>query len=298
MPRLPSSSGDSAGTPMRSTTARSTRKPGKGWPRWDTSVRSPTPPSRRGRSSANPKEKIVVFNELSRAREMGMGGTSRRGHRIIEEDHRRRSRNHRRLLLDRQHLFQASKIQGGHRLFRAGPWTRKPDDSFAVINVAAAYEGHGEIGGRGEVRSRLSQERLLRLTALFSSGQLKFLQKKYDQAIKYYDKCMSLNSESSASHNALAGIYIVKDDLAQARKHPAGPGHQPQIEQRVIQPRPDPGKARQDPGSGGSVSQRAQSRPTTSRRSITFPASIRVLGREMKSSDTWRWPKRSTPLSL
>jgi len=34
-----------------------------------------------------------------------------------------------------------------------------------------------------------------------------------------YEKCLSLNPESSAAHNALASIYIIKNDFGRARKH-------------------------------------------------------------------------------
>jgi tetratricopeptide (TPR) repeat protein len=50
-------------------------------------------------------------------------------------------------------------------------------------------------------------------------GNLNYARKKYDKAIPYFEKCLSLNDESVASHNALAAIYINQDNLAKADEH-------------------------------------------------------------------------------
>jgi tetratricopeptide (TPR) repeat protein len=171
-----------------------------------------------GKKLANPKEKIVVFNELSRAREMGMSGKAEEAITTIKA-----------IIASDPEIndayFSLGNIYFKERRFKEAipafeqSLERKPDDSFAVINIANCYQGMGkpEEGERFVIdylKKGFSDPQLY-----FLLGTLSFVQKKYDQAIKYYDECISLNADSAASHNALAAIYLVKDDLAQAEDH-------------------------------------------------------------------------------
>jgi tetratricopeptide (TPR) repeat protein len=49
-------------------------------------------------------------------------------------------------------------------------------------------------------------------------GNMNFLQKRYDRAIPYFEKCLSTNADSAGSYNMLAAIYIIKDDLDRAEQ--------------------------------------------------------------------------------
>ncbi|MEW5901343.1 MAG: tetratricopeptide repeat protein, partial [Acidobacteriota bacterium] len=96
---------------------------------------------------------------------------------------------------------------------------RKPDDTFCVINIANSYLNMGK-PEEGEhfvidyLKKGFSDSQLY-----FILGTLCYHQKKYAEAIKYYEECLSFNSESVASHNAMAAIYLIEEDLAAAEAH-------------------------------------------------------------------------------
>jgi arylsulfatase A-like enzyme/predicted Zn-dependent protease len=171
-----------------------------------------------GKKLANPKEKIVVFNELSRAREMGMSGNAEEAIKIING------------IIASDPEINDAYFALGNIYFKEGRFKeaiasfeqsleRKPDDTFTVINIANSYQrlGKPEEAERFVIdylKRGFSDSQLYHLL-----GTLTFVQKKYDEAIKYYSECISLNADSAASHNALAAIYLVKEDLAQAENH-------------------------------------------------------------------------------
>jgi len=171
-----------------------------------------------GKKLANPKDKIGVFNELSRAREIGMAGQAEEAIRIIEA-----------IIAEDPDIsdayFTLGNIHFKQRNFEAAiasfekALERKPDDTFCVINIANSYQMMGQPARAEEfiidyLKQGFNDSQLYHLL-----GTLSFNQKKYDEAIKYYSECLSLNSDSAASHNALAAIYILKDELRRAEEH-------------------------------------------------------------------------------
>jgi arylsulfatase A-like enzyme/uncharacterized protein HemY len=171
-----------------------------------------------GKKLANPKEKIVVFNELSRAREMGMSGNAEEAIKIING------------IIASDPEINDAYFALGNIYFKGGKFKeaiasfeqsleRKPDDTFTVINIANSFQrlGKPEEAERFVIdylKKGFSDSQLY-----FLLGTLTFVQKKYDEAIKYYSECISLNADSAASHNALAAIYLVKEDLTQTENH-------------------------------------------------------------------------------
>ncbi len=167
---------------------------------------------------ADPKDKIGIFNELSRARELGLSGNAEEGARviraIIEEDPNIASAH-----------FSLGNIYFKLRMFPEAveafkhALDLKPDDSFTVINIANAYLSMGRFDeGEGFVLEYLDRG--------FADPQLYYLlgnmsvsRKDYDKALGYFRESLSRNPDSAASHNAMAAIYIIKEDWATAGEH-------------------------------------------------------------------------------
>jgi arylsulfatase A-like enzyme/predicted Zn-dependent protease len=178
-----------------------------------------TDPSRlKGKALANPKDKIGVFNELSRAREMGLEGKAEEAIGII------------RGIIASDPDITDAHFSLGNVYFKARRFPEavaaferaldlRPDDTFTVINIANSFQQMGKADeaerfvlnhlGRGFEDPQL----------FFLLGRLNYDRKKYDEAIPFYEKCLALNAESASSHNALAAIYVIKDDLDKAERH-------------------------------------------------------------------------------
>ncbi len=171
-----------------------------------------------GKKLADPKDKIAVFNELSRAREMGMGGkpdeaiAAIRG--IIASDPD---------ITDAYFsigniYFQEQKYAEAIDFFQQ-VLGRKPDDSFAAINITLAYEGMGKYDDAERFLLDYMAKGVVDPQFYFMLGNMNYIQKRYDKAVPYFEKCISLNAESAGSHNMLAAIAIVRDDLVGAERH-------------------------------------------------------------------------------
>jgi arylsulfatase A-like enzyme/predicted Zn-dependent protease len=176
------------------------------------------PAKLKGKKLGNPKEKIVVFNELSRARELGMNGKPDEGIRIIKSIIATDPDITDAYFSIGNIYFQEQKYKEAADYFRQ-VLGRKPDDSFAAINATLAYEGMGRFDDAEEFLLGYMKKGFTDPQFYFMLGNMNFLQKKYDKAIPYLEKCLASNAESAGSHNVLAAIYIIKDDLARAEEH-------------------------------------------------------------------------------
>lgn len=171
-----------------------------------------------GKKLANPKDKIGVFNELSRARETGMSGQAEEAIRIIKA-----------IIAEDPEIndayFALGNIYFKQRNFEAAiasfeqALERKPDDSFCVINIANSYQMLGKPEEAEQFIIDYLKKGFSDSQLYYLLGTLNYNQKKYDEAIRYYSECLSLNADSAASHNALAAICILKEDLARAEEH-------------------------------------------------------------------------------
>ena len=182
-------------------------------------VGSFTDPSKlAGKKLSDPKDKIVVFNELSRAREIGMEGKPDEAIAII-----------RAIIATDPDItdayFTIGNIQFQQQKYREAidyfqqVLGRKPDDTFAAINIALAYEGMGEFEEAEKFLLAYMAKGLEDPQFYFMLGNINFIRKAYDKAVTYFDKCISLNAESAGSHNMLAAIALVREDLDGADRH-------------------------------------------------------------------------------
>ncbi|MFZ2053996.1 MAG: sulfatase-like hydrolase/transferase [Candidatus Aminicenantales bacterium] len=173
------------------------------------------PAKLQGKKLANPKEKIGVFNELSRAREMGMGGKPDEAIGIIQGIIATDPDITDAYFSIGNIYFQQKKFPEAIDYFKQ-VLGRKPDDTFAAINVALSYEGMGKFDEAENFLLDYLTKGFPDSQFYFMLGNMNFLQKKYDKAIPYFEECISLNPDSAGSHNMLAAIYIIQDELGRA----------------------------------------------------------------------------------
>ncbi|HPW17697.1 MAG TPA: sulfatase-like hydrolase/transferase [Candidatus Aminicenantes bacterium] len=181
-----------------------------------------TDPNRlQGQRLSDPKDKIGVFNQLSRAREDGLGGdfdgAVRTIEAIIAEDP---------TIADAHFalgnvLYKARRFEAAVAAFGKS-LDLKPDDSFTVINIANCYQAMGR-SGEGE---RFVLDYLARgfrdSQLLFLLGNLKVHAGEADKAIPYFERTLEENPRSASAHNALGAVYINRGragDLALAEEH-------------------------------------------------------------------------------
>jgi arylsulfatase A-like enzyme/predicted Zn-dependent protease len=171
-----------------------------------------------GRRLINPKSKIGIFNSLARAREMGMEGKTDEAARAIRD------------IIAADPEIVDAHFSLGNVLFKARRFAEaldafrqalklKPDDSFTVINMSNCLMGLGrpeeaESLILGFLRQGFKDSQLYHML-----GTLAYARKAYDRALDYFEQCLTINSESAASHSSMAAIYIVTGDLAKAEAH-------------------------------------------------------------------------------
>jgi arylsulfatase A-like enzyme/predicted Zn-dependent protease len=176
------------------------------------------PAKLKGKTLANPKAKIGVFNEISRAREIGMNGKPDEAIRIIQGIIASDPDVTDAYFSIGNIYFQEQKYKEAIDFFKQ-VLGRKPDDSFAAINVALAYEGMGRFDEAEKFLLDYIRQGFVDSQFYFMLGNMNFIQKKYDQAAPYFKKCLSSNAESAGSYNMLAAIAIVKDNPDEADQY-------------------------------------------------------------------------------
>ncbi len=182
-----------------------------------------TDPSRlQGQKLSDPKDKIGVFNELSKSRESGMNGNIDEAVRTIEA------------IIANDPNISDAYFSLGNVLYKARRFEEaiaafnkslalKPDDSFTVINVANCYQAMGRFDdGETYILDYLARG-FKDSQLLFLLGNLKVHHGQPEKAIPYFERTLEENPRSASAHNALAAVYINRDggsgDLALAEEH-------------------------------------------------------------------------------
>jgi len=181
-----------------------------------------TDPSRlQGQKLANPRDKIGIFNELSKARESGMDGNIDAAVRTIEA------------IIAEDPTISDAYFSLGNVLYKARRFDDaiasfvkslelKPDDSFTVINIANSYQAMGRFADAEKFVLDYLARGFKDSQLLFLLGNLKVHQGLPEKAIPYFEQCLGDNPRSASAHNALAAVYLNRDgsgDLARAEDH-------------------------------------------------------------------------------
>ncbi|MCP2605890.1 sulfatase-like hydrolase/transferase, partial [Candidatus Aminicenantes bacterium AC-335-O07] len=171
-----------------------------------------------GKELADPKDKITVFNRLSRARELGLEGKFEEAVRIIKKIIREDPD-----IIDAYFTlgnlyFKENKFDKAIEYFFK-VLERKPNDTFTIINIANSYIKMGKL----EDAEKIILDSIENVTPdsqlYFILGNIKNSQKKYDEAIRYYKNCLELNPYSASAYSALGGIYIIQNKLDEAEEY-------------------------------------------------------------------------------
>ncbi len=171
-----------------------------------------------GKELANPKDKIIVFNQLSKAREMGMEGKAEEAAAIIKG-----------IIADDPDIIDAY-FSLGNVYFKNGEYEeairyfrealdRKPDDTFTIINIANALRRMEKFDEAEAFIIENLEKGISDSQLFFILGGMKVIQGKDEEAIGYYKETLALNAASAASHAALAMLYLKNEDLVNAEKH-------------------------------------------------------------------------------
>ena len=178
-----------------------------------------TDPSKlKGRSLGNPREKIGVFNALSKAREIGLSGRPDEALGIIDGIVATDPEIPDAYFTRGNILFKQRRFEDAIASFRKS-LELKPDDDFAVINIANAYLGQGKFNEAERFVLDFLEQGFGDAQLYFVLGNMNFIRRDYDRAAPYFEQCLARNPRSAASHNALAAISINRGDMAQADAH-------------------------------------------------------------------------------
>jgi tetratricopeptide (TPR) repeat protein len=174
-----------------------------------------------GKKLADPKDKIGVFNELSRARESGLSGDAEGAIKTI------------RAIIDKDPEIGDAHFGLGNVLYKARRFPEaleafskaldlKPDDSFAAINVANCYQAMGRYGEAEKFVLDHIARGFEDSQFYFLLGNIKVHAGQPDKAIPYFEKCLEGNPRSASAQNALGAVYLNRGaagDDARAEEH-------------------------------------------------------------------------------
>ncbi len=171
-----------------------------------------------GKALADPKDKITIFNRLSRARELGLQGKFKKAVSIIEE-----------IIKEDPDVIDAYFTLGNlyfkeNRFEEAIEYffkalEKKPNDTFTIINIANSYIKMNKFKEAEKIILDSIENVPPDSQLYFILGNINNFQKKYDKAVKYYKNCLELNPYSASAYSALGGIFIIQNKLDEAEEY-------------------------------------------------------------------------------
>jgi len=172
----------------------------------------------KGKRLDDPKDKIVVFNQLSRARELMLDeqydDAAALIQSILEEDPNIVDAY---FTLGNLHLKRkqfASALETFKKVL-----TIKPGDVFIINSIANAHIGLGEIDEAERFLLSLIDTLPPDSQMYLYLGNIKNLKGEYEDAKKYYRECLKHNPSSASAYNALGGILVVQERLDEAEPY-------------------------------------------------------------------------------
>jgi len=174
--------------------------------------------SLKGRKLGDPKDKIAVFNRLSKAKELGLEGQIERAVRMVDD-----------IIKEDPDVIDAYFTRGNlyfkdHNFKRAlesffKVLEQKPGDAFTIINIANSYIAMGNFDEAERFISSVISSIPPDSQIYFIMGNIKNIKKEYDEAIRYYKECMRLNPSSASAYSELGGIYITQGRFDEAEQY-------------------------------------------------------------------------------
>jgi arylsulfatase A-like enzyme/predicted Zn-dependent protease len=166
----------------------------------------------------DPKDKIVVFNQLSEARELGLKGNFEQAERLVEQ-----------IIQDDPDVIDAY-FTLGNLYFKEGKFEKalesffkalekKPDDAFTAINIANSYISMGDFNEAETFLLDIIEALPPDSQIHFILGNINYFQKEYEEALKNYEKCLELNPSSASAYNGIGGIYVIQGNLDEAENY-------------------------------------------------------------------------------
>lgn len=176
------------------------------------------PSSLKERRPGDPKDKIVVFNQLSEARELGLKGDFDKAVALVEE-----------IIRDDPDIIDAYFTLGNlyfkekkfeqalESFFEA--LERKPDDAFTAINIANSFISMGDFDEAEKFLLSIIDALPPDSQIHFILGNINYFQKEYKEALQNYEKCLELNPSSASAYSAIGGIYVIQGNLGEAETY-------------------------------------------------------------------------------
>lgn len=171
-----------------------------------------------GKKLANPKDKIDVFNNLSRAREIGMEGKAEEAITIIEKIISEDPNISDAYFTLGNIYFRLEKFDHAISHFRQA-LVLKPDDVFAAINIANCYLRLKKPEEAEKFLLDFINKGFPDSQIYFLLGNIKYFEKRYEEAIKYYQECLNLNPDSASAYNALGAVYFQLGEIHKAEEN-------------------------------------------------------------------------------